>query len=114
MSQDIGEYVRLMLSLSQNFVINLGTLGTMGWILWQSRAGELHDQRFAADHPRLSVLAGDLLGCLRTAATHLAGHRLARLTVEQQTFEADFRFSLSQVREASEQIALYRGQAVEQ
>jgi putative ATP-binding cassette transporter len=51
---------------------------------------------------------------LRTAATHLAGHRLARLTVEQQTFEADFRFSLSQAREAAEQIALYRGQAVEQ
>jgi putative ATP-binding cassette transporter len=39
---------------------------------------------------------------------------LARLTVEQQTFEADFRFSLSQVREASEQIAFYRGQDVEQ
>ena len=36
MSQDIGEYVRLMLSLSQGFVINLGTLGTMGWILWHS------------------------------------------------------------------------------
>jgi putative ATP-binding cassette transporter len=35
-SQDIGEYVRLMLSLSQGFVINLGTLGTMGWILWHS------------------------------------------------------------------------------
>jgi hypothetical protein len=32
LSQDIGEYVRLMLSLSQGFVINLGTLGTMGWI----------------------------------------------------------------------------------
>lgn len=36
LSQDIGEYVRLMLSLSLVFVLNLGTLGTMGWILWQS------------------------------------------------------------------------------
>ena len=115
LSQDIGEYVRLMLSLSQGFVINLGTLGTMGWILWQS-AGPVS---FTINGSLLTI-PGYLFwlaifwGVLRTAATHLAGHRLARLTVEQQTFEADFRFSLSQVREASEQIAFYRGQDVEQ
>jgi vitamin B12/bleomycin/antimicrobial peptide transport system ATP-binding/permease protein len=104
-----------MLSLSQGFVINLGALGTMGWILWHS-AGPVS---FTINGSQLTI-PGYLFwlaifwGVLRTAATHLAGHRLARLTVEQQTFEADFRFSLSLAREASEQIALYRGQAVEQ
>ena len=53
-------------------------------------------------------------GVLQTVVTHFAGRRLAGLTVVQQTCEADFRFALGRVRDAAEQIALYRGQAVEQ
>ena len=53
-------------------------------------------------------------GVVQTLVTHLAGHRLAGLTVEQQSAEADFRFALAKVRESSEQIALYKGQSVEQ
>jgi vitamin B12/bleomycin/antimicrobial peptide transport system ATP-binding/permease protein len=36
LSQDINEYVKLMISLTLGFIANLGTLGSMGWILWQS------------------------------------------------------------------------------
>ncbi len=35
-SQDIAEYVKLMISLTLGFIVNLGTLITMGWVLWQS------------------------------------------------------------------------------
>jgi putative ATP-binding cassette transporter len=115
LTEDIAEYVRLMLCLSKGFIVNLGSLGTMGWVLWKS-AGPMS---FDVGGATLTIpgylfwlaLSG---GVLQTLVTHLAGHRLAGLTVAQQSFEADFRFALAKVREASEQIALYRGQAVEQ
>lgn len=87
----------------------------MGWILWQS-AGPMS---FDVGGTVLTV-PGYLFwlaigwGVLQTVVTHFAGHRLAGLTVVQQTCEADFRFALGRVRDAAEQIALYRGQAVEQ
>ncbi len=115
LTEDIAEYVRLMLSLCKGFVVNLGSLGTMGWVLWQS-AGPMSFEMGAST----LVIPGYLFwlavtwGVLQTLVTHLAGHRLAGLTVAQQSYEADYRFTLAKVREAAEQIALYRGQAVEQ
>lgn len=114
LSQDISEYVKLMISLGLGFIANLGTLGSMGWILWQS-AGPM---TFDVGGTVLTI-PGYLFwlaigwGILQTVVTHVAGHRLAGLTVVQQTCEADFRFALGRVRDAAEQIALYRGQAVE-
>ncbi len=115
LSEDISEYVKLMISLGLGFIANLGTLISMGWILWLS-AGPIS---FNINGTVLTI-PGYLFwlaitwGILQTLGTHLAGHRLASLTVDQQSFEADFRFSLGRVREASEQIALYRGQQSEQ
>jgi vitamin B12/bleomycin/antimicrobial peptide transport system ATP-binding/permease protein len=115
LSQDIGEYVKLMLSLTLGFVANLGTLGSMGWILWQS-AGPMSFTvgGYPLTIPGYLFWLAIFWGVLQTVTTHLAGHRLAGYTVEQQSVEADFRFALAKVRESSEQIALYRGQAVEQ
>jgi putative ATP-binding cassette transporter len=45
--------------------------------------------------------------------THVIGRRLIRLDFNQQRFEADFRFSLVRLRENSEGVALYRGEAEE-
>ncbi len=115
LSQDIGEYVKLMISLGLGFIANLGTLGSMGWILWKSAGPMTFDV-----HGTPLTIPGYLFwlaifwGVLQTVVTHVAGHRLAGLTVAQQSFEADFRFSLAKVRESAEQIALYRGQEVEQ
>lgn len=115
LAQDINEYVRLMLSLGLGFIANLGTLGSMGWILWQSAGPMSFDiNGWALIIPGYLFWLAIGWGVLQTLATHLAGHRLAALTVEQQSCEADYRFSLAKVREASEQIALYGGQGVEQ
>jgi putative ATP-binding cassette transporter len=94
---------------------NLGTLGSMGWILWKS-AGPMTFNlgASAVTIPGYLFWLAIFWGVVQTLVTHLAGHRLAGLTVEQQSAEADFRFALAKVRESSEQIALYRGQAVEQ
>lgn len=50
---------------------------------------------------------------IQTGLTHLAGHRIAGITVLQQKAEADFRFALAKARESAEQVALYEGDAVE-
>nr|WP_252979126.1 SbmA/BacA-like family transporter [Pseudomonas cyclaminis] len=54
----------------------------------------------------LYTLAGSLV-------THWVGRPLHRLNVDRQHYEADFRASLLRKREHAEQIALYRGEAVE-
>jgi putative ATP-binding cassette transporter len=114
-TQDITEYVRLMVQLSLGFLTNLGTLGAMGWILWQSAepmSFALGDATFTIPGYMFWIAIG--WGVLQTGVTHLAGHKLAGVTVEQHKVEADFRFALAKVRDASEQIALYRGEEVEQ
>ena len=47
---------------------------------------------------------------LGTTITFILGKPLVRLNFRQQRYEADFRFSLIRVREASESIALYKGE----
>lgn len=115
LTQDMTEYVKLMIQLTLGFVANLGTLGTMGWILWQT-AGPMtfHVGDSAITVPGYMFWLAIFWGVLQTIVTHLAGHRLAAVTVEQHKVEADFRFALSKVRDAAEQIALYRGEPVEQ
>ena len=99
----------------QGFVTNLGTFGSMGWILWQ-HAGpvsfELGGGTVTVPGYLFWVAIG--WGLLQTVATHRAGHTLAGATVVQQATEADFRFALAKVRDSAEQVALYRGNAVEQ
>jgi putative ATP-binding cassette transporter len=114
-SEDITEYVRLMIKLALGFLANLGTLFTMGWLLWSSASPATFQLAGTSiTIPGYLFWVAVFWGLLQTVVTHLAGHRLAAATVVQQSAEADFRFALAKVRDASEQIALYRGSAVEQ
>jgi putative ATP-binding cassette transporter len=115
LSSDIAEYVRLMISLTLGFLANLGTLGSMGWILWQSASpATFKVAGVAITIPGYLFWVAVFWGLLQTVMTHVAGHKLAAATVVQQSVEANFRFALAKVRDASEQIALYRGNEVEQ
>jgi len=115
LSSDIAEYVRLMIALTLGFLANLGTLGSMGWILWQSASATTFTVAGkAVTIPGYLFWVAVFWGLLQTVMTHVAGHKLAAATVVQQSVEADFRFALAKVRDASEQIALYRGNDVEQ
>lgn len=87
----------------------------MGWILWQS-AGPVAFSWGGGDITIPGYLFWVAIGwgLLQTVVTHLAGHQLAGATVVQQATEADFRFALAKVRDSAEQVALYRGNDVEQ
>ncbi|MBR5487414.1 MAG: ABC transporter ATP-binding protein/permease, partial [Phascolarctobacterium sp.] len=50
---------------------------------------------------------------LGTWVTHLVGRKLVKLNFIQQRYEADFRFSMIRLRESSESVAFYRGEAQE-
>lgn len=114
-AEDITEYVRLMIMLVLGFIGNLGTLGSMGWILWQSAGPISFDVGGGSvTIPGFMFWLAITWGVLQTLVTHLAGHRLAHATVEQQSVEADYRFALAKVRDAAEQVALYQGNSIEQ
>lgn len=114
LTEDINSYVRLMIQLSLGFIANLGMLGTMGWILWKSAGPMSFDIGGSTlTIPGFMFWLAVAWGVLQTIVTHLAGHKLSGVTVVQHQVEADFRFALAKVRDASEQIALYRGERVE-
>lgn len=68
----------------------------------------------------LSAIPGHLVwlalifAIVATALTHLIGRPLIGLKFFQEVYEADFRYNLVRVRENTEQIALLRGEPVEQ
>ncbi len=112
--QRIAEDTRLFtqhtINLTQSFLQNLAQLVFYGWLLWTS-AGPITVAGVTI--PGYLFWVAILWGLLNTGLVHWAGRRLADLTIEQQQVEADFRFTMAQQRDAAEQIALYRGAAVE-
>ena len=114
-SEDAQIFCQMSLTLVLSFLGMAANLVVFGRILWQN-AGD-----FVLPLGSLGtlVIPGYLFfvavawGLVQIGVTHLAGHKIAGITVAQQKAEADFRFSLAKSRESAEQIALYHGDAVE-
>src|SRR5262245_35799552 len=64
--------------------------------------------------PAYMVWAAVLYAIVGSILTHRVGRPLVRLHASQQRREADFRFGLVRLRETPEEVALYRGEALEQ
>jgi vitamin B12/bleomycin/antimicrobial peptide transport system ATP-binding/permease protein len=114
-SEDIRLFCESALMLGLSFLGMLANLVIFGRLLWQNSG----DITLELGPLGTLVVPGYLLfvaigwSLVLTAITHLAGHKIAGITVAQQKAEADFRFSLARSRESAEQIALYHGDAVE-
>ena len=54
-----------------------------------------------------------LYSVIGTYITHIVGRKLVKINFIQQKYEADFRFSMIRLRESSESVAFYRGEAQE-
>lgn len=113
-AEDVNIVADLSVELVASFIINMAQVGAFMSILWQLSGV----QTFSVGGYSLTVsgylvwivLLYTLVGSL---ITHWVGRPLHRLNVDRQHFEADFRASLLRKREHAEQIALYRGEAVE-
>ncbi|MBR3050032.1 MAG: ABC transporter ATP-binding protein/permease [Selenomonadaceae bacterium] len=110
-SEDIGQFVNLTLSLLIGFLRQLTTLAAFGVVLW-NLSGAFTFNLGGTE----IVIAGYMFwfsfiySGVGTFFAHKVGRRLIGLNFDQQRYEADFRFSMMRVRENSESIAFYRGE----
>ena len=113
-AEDLRFFVEYTLSLGVGLISAVATLVAFVSILW-TLSGVL-SFTFADTHLSIAgymVWAAVLYAIAGSWLTHMIGRPLIRLNFDQQRFEADYRFSLVRLRENSEGVALYRGEAEE-
>jgi putative ATP-binding cassette transporter len=113
-AEDLRLFVGSTLSLGMGFLSSLVTVVSFVTILWQlsgTLAFSIGGVSFQI--PGYMVWAALVYAAIGTFITHRIGHPLVRLNFAQQSFEANFRFSLVRLRENSEGVAFYRGEADE-
>ncbi|MBI1214414.1 MAG: ATP-binding cassette domain-containing protein [Alphaproteobacteria bacterium] len=117
-SEDIDQFIGLTFGLTLG-LLNAGvTLFSFVAILW-GLSGDLPVHLPAAlggahvTVPGYMVWAAVLYAAAGTWLTSKIGRPLIRLNYSQQMFEADFRFSMARLRENSEGVAFYKGEAQE-
>ncbi len=109
-AEDLNIFVDLTLTLTLGLLSAVVTLVSFVGILW-SISGAL--EVAGVSIPGYMVWVALVYAIAGTGLTHLIGRPLIRMNFERQRFEADFRFSLVRLRENSEGIALYGGEAGE-
>jgi putative ATP-binding cassette transporter len=109
-AEDLRIFVDLTLSLSLGLLSAVVTLVSFVAILW-TLSGAL--ELAGISIPGYMVWVALVYAIVGTWLTHLIGKPLILLDFNQQRYEADFRFSLVRLRENSEGVALYRGEAGE-
>lgn len=116
-SEDLGNFVSLTVSLLLGTASDLAMLGTFGVVLWDlSHAVTMtlwngYELHLPDGYMLYLAVAYAFIG---TIFTFIIGKPLVKLNFRQQRYEADFRFSLIRVRENSESISLYNGHAPEE
>lgn len=109
-ADDLNGFVDLTLSLSLGLLSAIVTLFSFVGILWVI-SGPL--EVGGVTIPGYMVWVALLYAIAGTWLTHLIGQPLIGMNFARQRVEADFRFALVRLRENSEGVALYRGEAGE-
>ena len=113
-SEDINQFVELTLALSVGFLKQLTTLAAFAVVLWNLSGVLTVPVGSWEFHIYGYMLWFSLIySVLGTVGAHRVGRKLIGLNFEKQRFEADFRFSMMRVRENSESVAFYGGEAQE-
>ena len=117
--QRIAEDVKLLvtssLSLLVSFISNTAQAGAFLGILWQLSGTQTFSLwGYSLTLDGYLVWIAVLYTLIGTGVTHWIGRPLHRLSYEEQHREADLRADLLRKRDNAEQIALYRGEALEQ
>lgn len=113
-SEDLARFTSMTLNLSLGILRAIVTLVTFTIMLWQlSGLLSLTLGKYHFVMPGHMVWAAIIYAVVGTWLTIKIGNPLVRLNFAQQRFEADFRFSMIRLRENSEGIAFYGGEAKE-
>jgi putative ATP-binding cassette transporter len=109
-ADDLNIFVDLTLALTLGLLSAVVTLVSFVGILWQL-SGIIHVA--GVDIPGYLVWVAMAYAVVGTWLAQLIGRPLVRLNFDVQRNEADFRFHLVRLRENTEGVALYRGEAGE-
>jgi len=109
-AEDLAMFVSLTLSLSLDLIRNVLTVVSFVSILW-TLSGAMTVMGYSI--PGYMVWICLIYAVGGSWAAHLIGRKLIPLNFEKQRVEADFRFALVRLRENTEGIALYGGEADE-
>jgi putative ATP-binding cassette transporter len=109
-AEDLKLFVEETLTLSLGLLSALVTLLSFVAILWVL-SGSL--EILGIEIPGYMFWVALIYAIVASLLAHLIGKPLVDLNFNQQRYEADFRFSLIRLRENSEGVALYRGEASE-
>lgn len=113
-SEDINQFIALTLTLSINLLKQIATLVAFVFILWElSGVLDLPIGDSVVSIPGYMVFVSLFYAIVGTWFAHKVGRKLIKLNYDQQRYEADFRFNMIRVRENSESIAFYGGEAPE-
>jgi vitamin B12/bleomycin/antimicrobial peptide transport system ATP-binding/permease protein len=114
-AEDLNSFATISLGLSLGLLSAVVTLVSFLSILW-TLSGSLTiplGGTASIAIPGYMVLAALIYAVIGTLLTRWIGQPLVRLNFDQQRYEADFRFSMVRLRENSENVAFYGGEARE-
>jgi len=109
-SEDLRKFVEDTLRLGLGLLSNVVSLANFALILW-TLSGAV--TIFGISIPGYMLWAAVLYAIIGSWLTTIVGRPLAALEFQQEKAEADFRFSLARLRENTEGVALYGGEAAE-
>ena len=109
-SEDLNNFTSTTLSYGLDLLSTIVSLVSFAQILW-TLSGSV--ELLGVTIPGYMLFIAIIYAVVGTYLTHLVGRPLAVLEFLRQKTEADFRFALVRVRENTEGIALYRGEASE-
>ncbi|UXZ95418.1 ABC transporter ATP-binding protein/permease [Pseudomonas phytophila] len=113
-AEDVDLMVKRSIELLVSFIANLAQVGAFLTILWNLSGTQTFDiagHSFTIEGYLVWIVV--VYSVAGTLITHLIGRPLQSLNYERQRHEANFRADLLRKRDNAEQIALYRGEAVE-
>ena len=109
-ADDLNIFVDLTLTLTLGLLGAVVTLVSFIGILWGISGAMTF---FGVSIPGYMVWVALVYAVVGTWLAHVIGRPLIRIGFDQQRYEANFRFSLVRLRENTEGVALYRGEASE-
>lgn len=109
-ADDLNIFVDLTLTLTLGLLGAVVTLVSFIGILWGISGAMTF---FGVSIPGYMVWVALLYAVVGTWLAHVIGRPLIKIGFDQQRYEANFRFSLVRLRENTEGVALYRGEASE-
>jgi putative ATP-binding cassette transporter len=109
-ADDLNIFVDLTLTLALGLLSAVVTLVSFIGILW-AISGAL--TLFGVSIPGYMVWIALVYAIVGTWLAHVIGRPLIKIGFDQQRYEANFRFSLVRLRENTEGVALYHGEASE-